>query len=149
MDIEGEATYFESDEGGQNMKETQENVSCTCACRGSSRYCGVLTTEDIRNHSWMTSDAVYECYVSYAKSVGFRVRKGDAVCGKHGKYRRRREHKAETQTGCEAKLSMYLDESSSVWRVRKLLEEHNHELIPQCLIHLIPNHRHLTDANKA
>ncbi|RYR37876.1 hypothetical protein Ahy_A09g042789 [Arachis hypogaea] len=137
MDIEGEATYLESDEGGQNMKETQKNVSCTCACRGSSRYCGVLTTEDIRNHSWMTSDAAYECYVSYAKSVGFGVRKGDAARGKDGKYRRRRffcnkaghreekyynnpnrkrEHKAETRTGCEAKLSIYLDESSSVWK---------------------------------
>ncbi|KAL4285754.1 protein FAR1-RELATED SEQUENCE 5-like [Arachis ipaensis] len=170
MDIEGEATYFESDEGGQNMNETLENVSCTCACCGSSRYCGVLTIEDIRNHSWMTADAAYECYVSYAKSVGFGVRKGDAARGKDGNYTRRRffcnkagyreekyynnsnrkrEHKAETRTGCEAKLSIYLDESSSVWRVRKLVEEHNHELIPQCLVHLIPNHRRLTDANKA
>ncbi|RYQ99917.1 hypothetical protein Ahy_B07g087928 [Arachis hypogaea] len=137
MDIEGEATYFESDEGGQNMNETLENVSCTCACCGSSRYCGVLTIEDIRNHSWMTADAAYECYVSYAKSVGFGVRKGDAARGKDGNYTRRRffcnkagyreekyynnsnrkrEHKAETRTGCEAKLSIYLDESSSVWR---------------------------------
>ncbi|XP_072059595.1 protein FAR1-RELATED SEQUENCE 5-like isoform X2 [Arachis hypogaea] len=46
-------------------------------------------------------------------------------------------------------LSIYLDKSCSMWKVRKMVEDHNHPLIPLKLVHQIPNHRTMTDADKA
>ncbi|RYR52442.1 hypothetical protein Ahy_A06g027361 [Arachis hypogaea] len=117
-----------------------------------------------------TSEVAYDMYVTYAKCVGFGVRKGDFVKTKDGCYSRRkffcnkaklrekkyydnvsrkREQKAETRINCQAKLCLYVDKSANVWRVKNLFDEHNHDLVPQCMIHLIPNHLQITDANKA
>ncbi|KAL4288350.1 hypothetical protein AHAS_Ahas19G0277400 [Arachis hypogaea] len=46
-------------------------------------------------------------------------------------------------------LAVYFDIKTSIWRVKKLVEKHNYNLVPQCLVHLIPNHRGLTEAQKA
>lgn len=48
-----------------------------------------------------------------------------------------------------AKLSVYLDKSSGTWKVSKMVEAHNHELTAHNFVHLIPNHRQMTDADKA
>ncbi|KAL4337591.1 hypothetical protein AHAS_Ahas12G0125500 [Arachis hypogaea] len=61
----------------------------------------------------------------------------------------KREHRPLTRTGCEAMLAVYFDTKTSTWRVKKLVEKHNHDLVPQCLVHLIPNHRELTESHKA
>ncbi|KAL4356661.1 hypothetical protein AHAS_Ahas09G0109000 [Arachis hypogaea] len=77
-------------------------------------------------------------------------------CNKEGKRaekyisnsNRKREHKALTRTGCEAMLAVYFDTKTSAWRVKKLVEKHNLDLILQCLVHLIQNHRRMTEAQK-
>ncbi|KAL4328882.1 hypothetical protein AHAS_Ahas13G0244500 [Arachis hypogaea] len=43
---------------------------------------------------------------------------------------RKREHKALTRTDCEALLTVYFDTKTSTWRVKKLVEKHNHDLVP-------------------
>ncbi|RYR25936.1 hypothetical protein Ahy_B02g059984 [Arachis hypogaea] len=86
---------------------------------------------------------------------GFGVQKGDSgkdcegnlvryrfFCNKKGlrerkhydRVDRRREHKPKTRTNCKAMLL-----------VRKLVTEHNHELTPTGMVHLIANHRGLTE----
>ncbi|XP_016195370.1 protein FAR1-RELATED SEQUENCE 5-like [Arachis ipaensis] len=95
---------------------------------GGCKQCEIVTVEDIINHTFPTSEVAYDVYVRYAKCVGFGVRKGDFVKTKDGCYSRR---------------------SATVWRVKNLFDEYNHDLVPQCIVHLIPKHRQLTDANKA
>ncbi|RYR20354.1 hypothetical protein Ahy_B03g065462 [Arachis hypogaea] len=60
-----------------------------------------------------------------------------------------RVHKPETRTNCKAKFSVHLDKSASVWRVRKINNNNNHELTPQVMVHLIPKYRSLTKGAKA
>ncbi|QHN79063.1 Protein FAR1-RELATED SEQUENCE [Arachis hypogaea] len=147
----------------------QEIGTKKCQC-GDCKQCGVVTVEDIINHIFSTFEVAYDMYVRYAKCVGFGVWKGHFVKTKDGCYSKRkffcnkaglrekkyydnvsrkREQRAETQTNCQAKLYLYFDKSANVWRVKNLFDEHNHDLVPQCMVHLIPNHRQLTDANKA
>ncbi|XP_020963937.1 uncharacterized protein LOC110265330 [Arachis ipaensis] len=45
-------------------------------------------------------------------------------------------------------LAVYFDTKTLTWRVKKLVENHNHDLVPQCLVHLIPNRRRLTEVQK-
>ncbi|XP_016168828.1 protein FAR1-RELATED SEQUENCE 5-like [Arachis ipaensis] len=112
----------------------------------------------------------YKAYVKYARDMGFAVRKRDLsrdkdgnlnrkyyVCNRQGTrdpkhYRlldRKRNHKPETRTGCKARCFIYLDKLSMKWRVKTLEEEHNHPMIPEQFVHLISNHRKLTEADKA
>nr|XP_029143911.1 protein FAR1-RELATED SEQUENCE 5 isoform X2 [Arachis hypogaea] len=170
MDVDSEPLNSQENVEDCLMTGVEENVNCTCDCGGSSSKCVVVTADDIINQTFETSDAAYNLYVRYARCVGFGVRKGDIARGKDGTQRRRRffcnkegkradkyisnlnrkrEHKALTRTGCEAMLAVYFDAKTSAWRVKKLVEKHNHDLVPQCLVHLIPNHRGMNEAQKA
>ncbi|RYR48557.1 hypothetical protein Ahy_A07g034589 isoform A [Arachis hypogaea] len=150
MDVDSEPLNSEENVEDCLMTDVEENVNCTCDCGCSSSKCVVVTADDIINQTFETSDAAYHLYVRYARCVGFGVRKGDTVRGKDGTQRRRkREHKALTHTGCEAMLAVYFDTKTSAWRVKKLVEKHNHDLVPQCLVHLIPNHCGMNEAQKA
>ncbi|RYQ84730.1 hypothetical protein Ahy_B10g104206 [Arachis hypogaea] len=46
-------------------------------------------------------------------------------------------------------LSIYLEKSEQKWKDRKVVLEHNHDLAPVGMSHLIQNHRKMTDAAKA
>ncbi|RYR26051.1 hypothetical protein Ahy_B02g060197 [Arachis hypogaea] len=117
MDVDSEPLSSQDNVKDCMMTGVEENVNCICDC-------GVNT---------------YNLYVSYARCVGFRVRKGDTLCGKDGTQRRRqffcnkegkkREHRPLTRTGCEAMLAVYFDTKTSTWRVKKLVEKHNHDLM--------------------
>nr|XP_029145485.1 protein FAR1-RELATED SEQUENCE 5-like isoform X2 [Arachis hypogaea]XP_029145486.1 protein FAR1-RELATED SEQUENCE 5-like isoform X2 [Arachis hypogaea]XP_029145487.1 protein FAR1-RELATED SEQUENCE 5-like isoform X2 [Arachis hypogaea] len=170
MDVDSEPLSSQDNVEDPMMTSMEENVNCTCDCGGSSSKCVTVTADDIINQTFETSDAAYNLYVRYARCLGFGVRKGDTArekdgtqrrrrffCSKEGKraekyissLSRKREHRALTRTGCEAMLAVYLDTKTSTWRVKKLVEKHNHDLVPQCLVHLIPNHRGLTEPQKA
>ncbi|KAL4330282.1 hypothetical protein AHAS_Ahas13G0384500 [Arachis hypogaea] len=170
MDVDSKPLNSQDNVEDCLMTGMEENVNCTCDCGGSSSKCVVVTADNIINQTFETSDAAYNLYVRYARCVGFGVRKGDTARGKDGtqhrrpffcnkegkraeKYicnsKRKREHKALTRTGYEAMLAVYFDTKTLAWRVKKLVEKHNHDLVPQCLVHLIPNHRGMTEAQKA
>ncbi|KAL4395265.1 hypothetical protein AHAS_Ahas02G0234700 [Arachis hypogaea] len=154
IDVDSEPLNSQDNVEDCLMTYVEENVNYTCDCGGSSSKCVVVTADGIINQTFETSDAAYNLYVRYAKCVVFGVCKGDTVHGKDGTQRRRqffynkegkradkyisnlnrkREHKALTHTGCEAMLAVYFDTKTSVWRVKKLVEKHNHDLVPQCL----------------
>ncbi|RYQ89782.1 protein FAR1-RELATED SEQUENCE 5-like [Arachis hypogaea] len=48
-----------------------------------------------------------------------------------------------------AKLSIYLDRENSIWKVRKVILEHNHELTLRVMVNMIPKFRQMSDAAKA
>ncbi|XP_016178584.1 protein FAR1-RELATED SEQUENCE 5-like [Arachis ipaensis] len=92
-----------------------------------------LSTNDILNQVWESVEDAYKFYRRYGRVNGFRVRKGDS----------------ETRTGCKVMLSIYLEKSEQKWKDRKVVLEHNHDLAPVGMSHLIQNHRKMTDAAKA
>ncbi|XP_016173287.1 protein FAR1-RELATED SEQUENCE 5-like [Arachis ipaensis] len=129
-----------------------------------------LAVEDIMQKTFRTDDDSYEFYKNFGQYHGFSVRKGDSrrdddgnvrrmsfFCNKEGlrdpkhynRLDRRRVHNPETRTNCNAKFSVHLDKSASVWQVRKINNNHNHELTPQVMVHLIPKYRSLTERAKA
>ncbi|MED6122211.1 hypothetical protein PIB30_117302 [Stylosanthes scabra] len=129
-----------------------------------------LTPESIMWKLFRSEDAAYEFYKRFGKCYGFGIRKADFgkddsgrvirrrfFCNRAGlrdpkhynRLDRRREHKPETRSNCEAKLSIYLDVEATVWRVRKVVMEHNHDLTPAGMIHMMPNFRNMTDSSKA
>ncbi|RYR49901.1 hypothetical protein Ahy_A07g036426 isoform C [Arachis hypogaea] len=128
-----------------------------------------LTAAEIENKVFRTEERAYEFYMRFGKCYGFGVRKGDYgkdddgnvirrrfFCNRAGlrdekHYNRldgKRCHKPETRTNCQAKLSIYLDKESSIWRVRKVILEHNHDLVARCMVHLIPKFRRVSGAAK-
>nr|XP_025661373.1 protein FAR-RED IMPAIRED RESPONSE 1-like [Arachis hypogaea] len=108
-------------------------------CSGC-KQCGIVIAEDIINHTFSTFEVAYDMYVRYAKYVGFGVWKGDFVKTKDDCYSKQKFFC--NRVGLREKK--YYDN-----RVKNLFDEHNHDLVPQCMVHLILNHRQLTNANKA
>nr|XP_025643039.1 putative protein FAR1-RELATED SEQUENCE 10 [Arachis hypogaea] len=128
-----------------------------------------LTAAKIENKVFRTEERAYEFYMRFGKCHGFGVRKGDYgkdddrnvirrrfFCNRAGlrdekhynRLDRKRFHKPETRTNCQAKLSIYLDKESSNWKVWKVILEHNHELVARCMVHLIPKFRRVSGAAK-
>ncbi|MED6148811.1 hypothetical protein PIB30_118282 [Stylosanthes scabra] len=126
--------------------------------------------EDIMKMEWHNIDAAYEFYRLYGKCNGFGVRKGDSrkdtngelvsyrfFCNRqgvreskyHGWVDRKRAPRAETRTNCEAKLSIFLDKGDNMWKVRKVVLQHNHELTPLRMVHMIPIPQEIPDAAKS
>ncbi|RYR24819.1 hypothetical protein Ahy_B02g058363 [Arachis hypogaea] len=66
----------------------------------------------------------------------------------YDRFDRHRGNKPETRTNCKAMLSIYL-KNEQKWKVRKVVLEHNHNLAPAGMFHLIWSHRKITDATKA
>ncbi|QHN92247.1 protein FAR1-RELATED SEQUENCE 11-like [Arachis ipaensis] len=129
-----------------------------------------LSVDDILKKVWFSIDNTYEFYRGFGKLHGFGVRKGDSgkdckgnlvryrfFCNKEGlrkhkhydRVDRTRVHKPETRTNYKAMLLVYLDKNDKYWKVRKLVTEHNHELTPAGIVHMIANHRGLTEVAKS
>ncbi|XP_057729966.1 protein FAR1-RELATED SEQUENCE 11-like [Arachis stenosperma] len=133
-------------------------------------YVTGLTAEDIMKKVFRSEERAYEFYGKLGKCNGFGVRKGDYAkdedgsvvrrrffCnraglrdGKHyNRLDRKRCHRPETRTNCQALMFVYLDKGSSVWKVRKVILEHNHELIPTGMVHMIRSFRAISGSAKA
>ncbi|XP_057737481.1 protein FAR1-RELATED SEQUENCE 11-like isoform X2 [Arachis stenosperma] len=129
-----------------------------------------LSAEDIMKKVFRSEEHAYEFYCRVGKCNGFGVRIGDYAkdedeivvrrrffCnraslrdGKHyNRLDRKRCHRPKTHTNCQALMSVYLDKGSSVWKVRKVILEHNHELIPRKMVHMIRSFRAISGSAKA
>ncbi|KAL4293535.1 hypothetical protein AHAS_Ahas18G0137800 [Arachis hypogaea] len=62
---------------------------------------------------------------------------------------RKRPHKPETRTNCNTKLVMFLDKSCGKWRMKALVEEHNHDLSSPVFTNIMAPHRKITEGHKA
>ncbi|XP_025703957.1 protein FAR1-RELATED SEQUENCE 5-like [Arachis hypogaea] len=129
-----------------------------------------LSDQQIMTKVFRSEERADEFYCKFGRCHGFGVRKGDYGKDDHGNLIRRRffcnraglrdekylhrldrqrGHRPETLTNCMAKLSIYLDRENSVWKVRKVILEHNHELTPRVMVHMIPKFRQMSNAAKA
>ncbi|RYR21703.1 hypothetical protein Ahy_B03g067027 [Arachis hypogaea] len=128
-----------------------------------------VDAKDFLGKEFATEEDAYAAYKEFAKLRGFGVRKGDVarVNGvllrrdffyhrqgtRHPKHydrlERVREERLESRTDCKAKLKIYYDIQHSVWRVRTIVDEHNHELAPAVFARLLPSHRRMSEGGKA
>ncbi|KAJ3684150.1 hypothetical protein LUZ61_013314 [Rhynchospora tenuis] len=110
---------------------------------------------------YITMEEAWSAWSYYGGKIGFGVRKGrdtrsrtdDAiisktyVCSCEGKrVVDKREHliknpRAETRTGCEARLQIKLDRKTQKYKVVDFVSEHNHPLQPPEACYLIPSQR--------
>ncbi|RYR21876.1 hypothetical protein Ahy_B03g067179 isoform B [Arachis hypogaea] len=128
-----------------------------------------VDTQDFSGKEFATEEDAYAAYKEFAKLRGFGVRKGDVArvngvlirrdffCHRQGtrhpkhydRPERVREERLESCTDCKATLKIYYDMQHSVWRVRTIVDEHNHELAPTVFTHFLPSHQKMSDDNKA
>ncbi|XP_020960484.1 putative protein FAR1-RELATED SEQUENCE 10 isoform X1 [Arachis ipaensis] len=130
----------------------------------------IFTEADMMRKVFCTDEAAYEFYKRYGKCHGFGIRKGDSgkndkgrvirrrfFCNKAGlrqckhyeRLDRKRDHRSEMRTNCDTKLSILWDDVSKIWRVRKVILDHNHDLTPMRMVHMINSFRDMDCSAKA
>uniref|UniRef100_A0A1S2Y170 Protein FAR1-RELATED SEQUENCE 5-like n=2 Tax=Cicer arietinum TaxID=3827 RepID=A0A1S2Y170_CICAR len=107
----------------------------------------------------------YEFYNEYSKRIGFGIRREYAnKSKKDGILTSRRftcfkegircvdkrghpvgEHRAETRTGCKARMVISLDRKIGKYKVVDFVAQHNHPLQPPEYVHMIRSHRHISE----
>ncbi|KAJ1436794.1 MULE transposase domain [Sesbania bispinosa] len=154
-----------------NLKSPkEENVCFGEAIPDVYKRISELTDDEIRMLEFDSELDAYNFYCEYAKFKDFAVRKDDVyrdrnrfitmrqlVCNRQGERSEKhlnrrdriREAKAITRTNCLARLRLYLDNNSGKWRVGMFESQHNHELTPANMVHLMPAYRGLSAADKA
>ncbi|RYR30103.1 hypothetical protein Ahy_B01g054939 [Arachis hypogaea] len=155
----------------ESEDKIEEGIGLTSSEEDASDYEDVarIGAEEICKKIFRIEQHVYELYTKFGKWHGFGVRKGDYgkdekgmitmrrfFCNRVGlrdeKYCNRidkiRSHRSETRTNCQAKLSIYLDKNSTRWRVEKVVLEHNHDLTPKGMVHMIPQFRGISEVAK-
>ncbi|XP_016178660.1 protein FAR1-RELATED SEQUENCE 5-like [Arachis ipaensis] len=129
-----------------------------------------LSAKDIMKNVFRSEEHANEFYLKVGKCKRFGVRKGDYAKDEDGtivrkrffynradlrdekhynKLDRKRSHRPETRTNCQALMSVYLDKGSSIWKVRKVILEHNHELMHRGMIHMIRSFWAISSSAKA
>ncbi|KAL4349550.1 hypothetical protein AHAS_Ahas10G0053200 [Arachis hypogaea] len=97
---------------------------------------------DVNSEPLNSQDNVEDCLMTGVEE------NVNCTCDCGGSSSKKKEHKVLTRMGCEAMLAVYFDTKISAWRVKKLVEKHNHNLVPRCFVHLILNHRGMNEAQK-
>ncbi|RYQ79722.1 hypothetical protein Ahy_Scaffold1g106590 isoform K [Arachis hypogaea] len=158
---EGDPTGCREDENG--------NFSGGASHAGDDGKSRPVVAEDFMGREFVGEEDAYLAYKEFARMRGFGVRKGDVgrVDGvlvrrdffchrqgtRHAKHydrpERVREERLESRTDCKAKLKIFYDVQRSVWKVRTIFDEHNHELAPAMFSHLLPSHRSMSNGDKA
>ncbi|GAU26907.1 hypothetical protein TSUD_03100 [Trifolium subterraneum] len=110
--------------------------------------------------------SAYDFYNSYSKRIGFGIRREYAnknrvdgiltsrrfTCFKEGirsvdkRYDSIAEPRAETRTGCQARMAISLDRKIGKYKVVDFIVQHNHPLQPSEHVHMIRSHRRISEA---
>ncbi|KAJ1378466.1 FAR1 DNA-binding domain [Sesbania bispinosa] len=132
-------------DGENNLKSSNEVTVCSDEDGPDvDKRISELSDEDIRLLEFDSLQDAYDFYSEYAKfKAGERSEKHlnrtDGI----------REAKAITRTNCLARIRLHMDKDSSKWRVGMFEPDHNHELTPSTMVHLLPKYRGLSVADKA
>ncbi|PIA45345.1 hypothetical protein AQUCO_01700705v1 [Aquilegia coerulea] len=114
---------------------------------------------------FQSQEAAYSFYNRYAAKVGFSVRKDSTSISRTGTREvidrtfccslqgsqdprckpkdQRKRNRADTRTGCKAKIS--LRKKDELWVVTKFVEEHNHNHVPPSKRHKLRSLRRMTE----
>ncbi|CAM8901653.1 unnamed protein product [Rhodiola kirilowii] len=127
--------------------------------------------EDMKPKYEMEFDSetiAYDFYNKYARMEGFSIRRDGYAADKNGVLTSRtfvcckeglrkvdkrddltRNPKAETRTNCGAIMGVKLVKRTCKYIVYRFSEQHNHPLISQDSVHLMPSHRKITSSDEA
>ncbi|XP_057730101.1 protein FAR1-RELATED SEQUENCE 5-like [Arachis stenosperma] len=166
--------YLECNEGRESGEKgvgvtVDRNGSGDAGDAAEGGLCWPVGANNFLEKEFATEEDAYAAYKEFAKLRGFGVRKGDVArvnmvlirrdffCHRQGTRHHKhydfservREERLESCTDCKAKLKIYYDMQDNVWRVRIIMDEHNHELTPTVFAHLFPSHRKMSDGDKA
>ncbi|WVZ49619.1 hypothetical protein U9M48_000960 [Paspalum notatum var. saurae] len=115
--------------------------------------------------AFKSEDDAYEMYNSYARKIGFSIRKSNTrrradetiyqkhiVCSNQGVQSGHSSHdtlkkNASTRTSCNARVQFYVSREG-VWTVQKVVLDHNHYLASPNKVHKLRSHRHIDEADK-
>uniref|UniRef100_A0ACD5XCJ2 Uncharacterized protein n=1 Tax=Avena sativa TaxID=4498 RepID=A0ACD5XCJ2_AVESA len=126
----------------------------------------------IKDLTFCSKAAAYVFYNSYARDQGFSIRKGRSkiskhasqdvvrrtfVCSREGKRLkkylplegRKYRPRAESRCGCTTQLTVKLDRSTGVWRVRNFDDSHNHLLARPDEVPFLWSHGKIKDFQRA
>ncbi|KAJ1401715.1 Zinc finger, PMZ-type [Sesbania bispinosa] len=146
MEDKGNRVNEGEGEDVNNLKSPDEENACSGeVVPDVFKSISELTDDDIRMLEFDSELDAYNFYCEYAKFKGEKSEK-------HlNRTNRIREDKAITRTNCLARLRLYLDNNnnSGKWRVGMFEPQHNHELTPANMVHLMPAYRGLSAADKA
>ncbi|XP_010247178.1 PREDICTED: protein FAR1-RELATED SEQUENCE 5-like isoform X2 [Nelumbo nucifera] len=164
-----------------NNSNDDVNVDLSCAMEGNASLGGnsfdgiskktwaELTSEDIMGMKFEDAEAAWKFYNSYAREIGFSVRRDDKrvvdgcilsqrfVCAAEGhrsqKYlnreNRQRPPRRLTRFDCHATLRVKYDKTLKKLVVVDFVAEHTHELAPTPNSMFMKSHRALSEADKA
>nr|XP_034590400.1 protein FAR1-RELATED SEQUENCE 5-like [Setaria viridis] len=107
-----------------------------------------------------SEDKAYEMYNNYAGKVGFSIRKSHTkrrvdkticqkyiVCSNEGHCANASSQKDVTRTGCDARVQFSVSREG-IWKVQKVVLDHNHYLASPNKKHKLKSQRHVTDADR-
>ncbi|XP_057432985.1 protein FAR1-RELATED SEQUENCE 5-like [Lotus japonicus] len=119
---------------------------------------------DTSSYEFCDAEVAYLFYKWYARVNGFAVRKNNIlrdkteeviqrryVCSRQGKRRdndnRVRKVRPETRCWCLAEFVIHVDKSSGRWRVKRFVDSHSHDLLPDEYTTMIASHRSMGEAD--
>jgi hypothetical protein len=158
-DIEGEE--FTSGDGVGTDRDELGKDNCN-----GKKCSSEITDDDIRAIEFSTEQEAIDFYAAYAQCQGFAIRKDDVkrnpekeigarrlLCNKTGKSEKKNKknediHRPTMRIGCLARLRVSYDVIRKIWKVTMFEPSHNHDLTPPHFVHLIPNYRKLSEADK-
>ncbi|XP_050259192.1 protein FAR1-RELATED SEQUENCE 5-like [Quercus robur] len=128
-----------------------------------------LIDDQITGLKFSSLDDGGEFYNTYAKLVGFSIRKDEIkrnkdnivtsrrwVCAKEGLRIRKNESNVNcmserpiTRSGCKAAFRIRFERKLGEWVVGEFKREHNHDLVPQFETQFLRSHRTIKDSDKA
>ncbi|XP_072151474.1 protein FAR1-RELATED SEQUENCE 5-like [Setaria viridis] len=107
-----------------------------------------------------SEDKAYEMYNNYAGKVGFSIRKSHTkrrvdkticqkyiVCSNEGHCANASSQKDVTRTGCDARVQFSVSREG-IWKVQKVVLDHNHYLASPNKKHKLKSQRRVTDADR-
>lgn len=112
-----------------------------------------------------TEKEAYDFYNSYARNVGFSIRKSHSksradgtlcskyfVCSNEGQpvvstAQPARKQRASTRSDCKARVQFYINREG-VWTVQKVELDHNHFLVSPDKSHMLRSQRHLSESDQ-
>ncbi|RYR61439.1 hypothetical protein Ahy_A04g018615 [Arachis hypogaea] len=171
--VQEDASGRTHSKGNETLTRDDNAHSCDKGVEGEVIEYGdvlMLTEANMMRKVFCTDEVAYEFYMRYGKCHGFVISKGNSGKDDEGRVIRRRffydkarlrqrkhyerldtekDHRSEMCTNCDAKLSILWDEVNEIWRVRQVILDHNHDLTPIRMVHMINNFRKMNTSAKA
>lgn len=126
-----------------------------------------INTEDLMRYHFPDLEVAFMFYNWYAAVRGFAARKSrnmrnikgeitqkTFLCYREGRREekvsntgvvRRREPKFLSRCGCEAQCRVHVDVNTGRWYIKYLYDVHNHTMVPEKYVGMLPAHRKMSD----